>query len=137
MLLWDVAKRSYSYFIETSPDQINWDRAVDYTGYHCRSWQILHFSSRPVRYIKLVGTHNTVNREFHVVALEAYHTAMVPNLLNGLIFPVYNVATPNNGATVIKGIAPDELLNGDVKNYDLNTGYTWHFRGIKENPCDE
>ncbi len=55
-------------------DQKDWVRVVDYSRYYCRSWQNLYFSPRVVRYIRIVGTHNTVNKVFHVVALEAYYT---------------------------------------------------------------
>ena len=37
------------------------------------------------RYIKVVGTHNTVNRVFHVVALEALYTLAPFTLKDGLI----------------------------------------------------
>lgn len=62
MLLWDRDGRAYSYFIEVSVNQTHWERVIDHTQYHCRSWQFLYFQPRPVRYIKLVGTHNTVNK---------------------------------------------------------------------------
>lgn len=62
LLLWDRDNRSYSYYIEVSANSTNWDRVIDYSQYYCRSWQFLYFSARPVRYIKLVGTHNTVNK---------------------------------------------------------------------------
>lgn len=62
MLLWDRDNRSYSYYIEVSANQTHWEKVIDYTAYRCRSWQFLYFLPRPVRYIKLVGTHNTVNK---------------------------------------------------------------------------
>ena len=83
MLLWDRDQRAYSYFIEVSMDQKDWVRVVDHTKYYCRSWQDLYFVPRVVRYIRVVGTHNTVNKVFHVVSLEAYYTrkrfALDPN----------------------------------------------------------
>lgn len=130
LLLWDLDKRSYSYYIETSVDQSSWNRVIDFTGFYCRSWQFLHFPSHAVRYIRLVGTHNTENRWFHAVALEAYH---VPTLFDVLISPKENVATANNGAIVIEGQNPDVLLNGDMKNYDDHTGFTYHLIGNKIN----
>lgn len=93
MLLWDKDIRAYSYYIETSVNKLNWDRVVDHTKYHCRSWQYLFFASRAVRYIKLVGTFNTSNKVFHVVALEAYFTSKFPTMVDGLIVPNNNVAT--------------------------------------------
>lgn len=62
ILLWDRDNRSYFYFIEVSVNQTQWERVVDHTEYNCRSWQHLYFPSRAVRYIKLVGTHNTENK---------------------------------------------------------------------------
>lgn len=62
MLLWDRDLRSYSYYLETSLDQKDWVRIIDYNGYCCRSWQHLRFENRVVQYIKIVGTHNTVNK---------------------------------------------------------------------------
>lgn len=131
LLLWDRDVRSYSYYIETSVNQTTWERVIDHTKYNCRSWQFLYFPSRAVRYIKLVGTHNTCNRVFHVVALEAYYTAKVPTLVNGLILPTYNVATVDMSALVIEGVSRtrNALLNGDVKNYDWDSGYTCHQLG--------
>lgn len=65
-------------------DQKDWVRVVDHTRYHCRSWQYLYFSSRVVRYIRIVGTNNTVNRVFHVVAFEAYYSKQDIELHKGL-----------------------------------------------------
>uniref|UniRef100_A0A0K8TP45 BTB/POZ domain-containing protein 9 n=1 Tax=Tabanus bromius TaxID=304241 RepID=A0A0K8TP45_TABBR len=131
ILLWDKDARSYSYFVEVSVNQTQWDRVIDYTEYNCRSWQFLYFPSRPVRYIKLVGTHNTVNKVFHVVALEAMYTANVPKLVNGFVAPTQNVATVEMSATVVEGVSRirNALLNGDVSNYDWDCGYTCHQLG--------
>ena len=74
MLLWDKDNRSYSYYIEVSMDQKDWVRVIDHSKYWCRSWQDLYFTPRVVRYIRIVGTYNTLNKVFHVVSLEAYYT---------------------------------------------------------------
>lgn len=131
MLLWDRDGRSYSYYIDVSVNQTHWDRIIDHSEYNCRSWQFLYFPARAVRFIKLVGTHNTVNKVFHVVALEAMFTENVPSLVNGLIMPTYNVATVEMSATVSEGVSRtrNALLNGDVKNYDWDSGYTCHQLG--------
>lgn len=134
LLLWDGDLRSGSYYIETSVDQNNWKRHIDYTEHKCRSWQFLHFQSHPVRYIKLVGTRNTIDNQFRVVTLEAYHKERVPTMLNGIISPTHNVATKDNGAYVIEGLQPEALLDGDVKNYNGSSGYTYHRIG-KTNSC--
>lgn len=131
MLLWDRDQRSYSYFVEVSVDQKNWDRVIDHTQYHCRSWQFLYFQSCAVRFIKVVGTHNTSNRLFHLVAFETYFNPSIPKLMDGLISPRYNVATVAQGAIVLEGVSRtrNALLNGDVKNYDWDSGYTCHQLG--------
>lgn len=131
ILLWDRDTRSYSYYVEVSVNQTNWDRVVDHTEYYCRSWQYLYFPSRAVRYIRLVGTHNTVNKVFHVVALEAMYTEKVMPIINGIVAPSYNVATVDRSATVVEGVSRTRnvLLNGDVKNYDWDSGYTCHQLG--------
>ncbi|CAD7091304.1 unnamed protein product [Hermetia illucens] len=131
ILLWDKDTRSYSYYVEVSVNQEQWDRVVDYSTYHCRSWQFLYFPSRAVRYIKLVGTHNSVNKVFHAVALEAMYTANVPKLVDGFVAPTNNVATVALSATVIEGVSRtrNALLNGDYTNYDWDYGYTCHQLG--------
>ncbi|XP_055383119.1 BTB/POZ domain-containing protein 9 [Condylostylus longicornis] len=131
ILLWDHDTRSYSYFIEVSVNQKQWDRVIDYSSYHCRSWQFLYFPAKAIKYIKLVGTHNTVNKVFHVVALEAYYTANIPKLVNGFVAPTHNVATVEMSAVVMEGVSRtrNALLNGDYSNYDWDSGYTCHQLG--------
>uniref|UniRef100_A0A1Q3FF41 BTB/POZ domain-containing protein 9 n=1 Tax=Culex tarsalis TaxID=7177 RepID=A0A1Q3FF41_CULTA len=131
VLLWDRDTRSYSYFVEVSVNQSSWERVVDHTDFYCRSWQYLYFPSRAVRYIRLVGTHNTVNKVFHVVALEAMFTEKTVPVVNGIVAPGFNVATVDKSATVVEGVSRTRnvLLNGDVKNYDWDSGYTCHQLG--------
>ena len=75
MLLWDrEARRSYSYVVDVSMDQNDWVRVVDHSKFHCRSWQDLYFTARVVRYVRVIGTYNSVNKIFHAVSLEAYYT---------------------------------------------------------------
>uniref|UniRef100_A0A182LWK1 BTB/POZ domain-containing protein 9 n=1 Tax=Anopheles culicifacies TaxID=139723 RepID=A0A182LWK1_9DIPT len=128
VLLWDRDSRSYSYYIEVSVNQRNWERVVDHTKYPCRSWQFLYFPAQAVRYIRLVGTHNTMNNVFHVVALEAMFTEATTPVVDGILQPTYNVATVERSATVVEGVSRTRnvLLNGEVKNYDWDSGYTCH-----------
>uniref|UniRef100_A0A1A9WPM9 F5/8 type C domain-containing protein n=1 Tax=Glossina brevipalpis TaxID=37001 RepID=A0A1A9WPM9_9MUSC len=141
ILLWDRDNRAYSYFIEVSANQIQWDRIIDYSQYHCRSWQFLYFQARPVRYIKLVGTHNTVNKVggdlknvFHVVSLEALHLMNIPRVVEGIVTPTGNVATIEMGAIVVDGVSRtrNALLNGNYVDYDWDSGYTCHQLGSGE-----
>ena len=65
---------------------------VDYSKYFCRSWQELYFTPRVVRYIRILGTFNTLNKVFHVVSLEAYYTKRPFQVdKNGILSFHYNV----------------------------------------------
>ncbi|CAF1116051.1 unnamed protein product [Adineta steineri] len=70
LLLWDCDNRSYSYYIETSYDNVTWTKVVDKRTSACRSWQILTFAPRIVTFIRICGTHNTANEVFHCVHFE-------------------------------------------------------------------
>ncbi|XP_067835697.1 BTB/POZ domain-containing protein 9-like, partial [Heptranchias perlo] len=83
------------------------------------------------RYIRIVGTLNTVNKVFHLVSFECMFTNK-PFLLDaGLLVPTENVATVGASATVTEGVSRSRnaLLNGDTKNYDWDSGYTCHQLG--------
>ncbi|XP_039294308.1 BTB/POZ domain-containing protein 9 [Nilaparvata lugens] len=131
MLLWDRDLRSYSYYIETSMDQKEWTRVVDHSLYYCRSWQLLYFEPVVVRYVRLVGTNNTVNKVFHVVSFEIMWTAAQFQIDKGLIVPRQNVATYPFSATVVEGVSRSRnaLLDGNTSNYDWDSGYTCHQLG--------
>lgn len=112
-------------------DQAKWIRLVDYTEYSCRSWQYLYFQPRVILYIRIIGTNNTVNKVFHVVNFEAYYTNHTEQLSKGVIVPTQNVALAEKSACVIEGVSRsrNNLLNGDVTNYDWDSGYTCHQLG--------
>lgn len=132
LLLWNKDSRSYSYYIEVSMDNEDWIRVLDYSKYLCRSWQTLHFKPRVVRYIRVYGVHNTVNKVFHLVHFEcSYSNTMYELGEDGVIVPAENVALPSLGASVIEGVSRSRnaLLNGEVGNYDWNIGYTCHQLG--------
>ncbi|XP_078068238.1 BTB/POZ domain-containing protein 9 [Mustelus asterias] len=131
MLLWDRDSRSYSYYIEVSMDELDWIRVIDHSHYLCRSWQNLFFSPRVCRYIRIVGTHNTVNKVFHLVSFECMFTNKPFSLDSGLLVPTENMATVGASATVTEGVSRtrNALLNGDTKNYDWDSGYTCHQLG--------
>ncbi|KAL8613580.1 BTB/POZ domain-containing protein 9 [Nucella lapillus] len=131
LLLWDRDMRSYSFYIEVSMDDKDYDRIIDHTSYLCRSWQKLHFPARVVRYIRVVGTHNTVNRVFHLVCLECMFTNKPFQLDQGLVVPAENVATISNSACVIEGVSRSRnaLINGETRQYDWDSGYTCHQLG--------
>ncbi|KAL4624278.1 BTB/POZ domain-containing protein 9 [Arapaima gigas] len=132
ILLWDRDSRSYSYYIEVSMDELDWVRVVDHSKYLCRSWQNLYFPARVCRYVRIVGTHNTVNKVFHLVAFECMFTHRPYTLEKGLLaVPTENVATITACASVIEGVSRSRnaLLNGDTRNYDWDSGYTCHQLG--------
>lgn len=131
VLLWDLDNRSYSYLVEVSVEKTVWDVVVDHSNYHCRSWQNLYFPKRPVKFIRITGTHNTINRVFHLVALEAMLTQNVPETANGLVVPKLNVASVDKSAVVLEGVSRNKnsLLNGNVTTYDWDNGYTCHQLG--------
>lgn len=66
-------------------DQKDWTRVIDHTSYFCRSWQDLYFEPRVVRYVRIVGTNNTVNKVFHVVSFEIMYKNDWPKIEKGLI----------------------------------------------------
>ena len=70
LLLWDCDERSYSYFIEVSNNEKDWEVVWDRSKVPCRSWQTITFPRRPIVYIKIVGTYNTANEVFHCVHFE-------------------------------------------------------------------
>ncbi|RWS25194.1 BTB/POZ domain-containing protein 9-like protein [Leptotrombidium deliense] len=131
MLLWDRDQRSYSYHIEVSMDQKDWVKVIDHSQYLCRSWQYLCFPPRVVKFIRIVGTHNTVNRVFHLVSFQCMYTNKPFKLERGLLVPTHNIATMKYSAVVIEGVSRSRnaLINGDWKNYDWDTGYTCHQLG--------
>uniref|UniRef100_A0A8C1JPI3 BTB/POZ domain-containing protein 9 n=1 Tax=Cyprinus carpio TaxID=7962 RepID=A0A8C1JPI3_CYPCA len=131
LLLWDKDSRSYSYYIEVSMDDLDWVRVVDHSKSLCRSWQHLYFPARVCRFIRVVGTHNTFNKVFHLVSLECMYTHQSFTLEKGLLVPTENVATVQACASVIEGVSRcrNALLNGDTSHYDWDSGYTCHQLG--------
>lgn len=73
--------RSYSYYIEVSMDQHDWVRVIDHSNYYCRSTQRLWIHPRVVRYIRIVGTNNTVNKCFHTVSMEIMYNTEEMDLI--------------------------------------------------------
>jgi hypothetical protein len=72
LLLWDGNQRHYRYVVETSVDGETFSPLIDRSKGEWRSWQTLTFPPRPVKCIRLQGLHNSANKWFHVVELEAY-----------------------------------------------------------------
>lgn len=59
-----------SYLVEVSINLWDWEIVADHTRDLCRSWQSISFSRRPVVFVRIIGTHNTMNEVFHCVHFE-------------------------------------------------------------------
>lgn len=132
MLLWDRDNRSYSYYIQVSLDQRHWVTIVVRSDHLCRSWQELFFESKVVRYVRVVGVHNSMNRSFHLVSFACLYTSKPFTLANrDIIVPEENVASITASATVLDGVSRSRnaLLNGSTRDYDWDSGYTCHQLG--------
>ncbi|XP_050435258.1 BTB/POZ domain-containing protein 9-like isoform X2 [Adelges cooleyi] len=123
----------YTYFIEVSMDQNSWLRVINHSNYNCRLVQRLWINRRFVRYIRIIGTNNTINKTFDILKV-MYNTDKMHlvEIKNGLVAPKYNVALASMSATVIEGkswnlrVQKNILLDGDYKNYDKNRGFMYH-----------
>lgn len=80
-LLWDGLgngnnkrdQRKYQYRLLTSQDQQEWTVHYDTGAYGYNGWQLFQFPDKvAARYIRLHALHNTANKHFHVVQIEAY-----------------------------------------------------------------
>jgi hypothetical protein len=71
-LLWDGDNRSYRYKAEISIDGRIWKTVADHRKNERKGWQEIKFPYQFVKYIKVQGLHNTKNKGFHIVELEAY-----------------------------------------------------------------
>lgn len=127
LLLRNDSRLSYSYYVDVSVGKKECIRLFDRSNSYYRSWQNLYFKSRPVRYIKLVGTRATYERNFirhhdhskhvnrpadsfDVVVLQAIYRTVFPETVNGWLKPTMNVATIECGALVEVG-GGEHMLN--------------------------
>ncbi|XP_050426606.1 BTB/POZ domain-containing protein 9-like [Adelges cooleyi] len=132
----DNDSRDYSYYIDVSIDDNHWVRVVDYSDYICRCIQDLWIPKQIVRYIRIVGTKNTVNKKFQLLEL-SYNTERLDSvkIKNGIVAPKYNVAIESMNATVIEG-EPHISRNFLIHSYYIgskdfrNNKYTWHPIGL-------
>lgn len=133
LLLCEREQRAYQYYVEVSMNGEDWIHVIDHTKYLCRSLQRLYFSPRVIKFIKIMGTYNTVSNTFHLVSLEAMYSTEPFEIdpVSTLLIPSSNVATIVNHAIVIEGVSRSRnaLLNGETTNYDWDNGYTCHQLG--------
>lgn len=72
LLLWDLEPdRTYGFYIETSINETDWQMVVDMRNERLKSWQKFTFETRPVVFIKIVGTYNSAGNGMHLVHFEA------------------------------------------------------------------
>ncbi|XP_040579007.1 LOW QUALITY PROTEIN: BTB/POZ domain-containing protein 9 [Lepeophtheirus salmonis] len=110
--LWDCDSRFYSYYVEVSENNKDWDMVCDRSKVDCRSWQTITFPQKVVSFVRIVGTRNTVNQIFHVVHFECPGVTEIlqnnyPTSPTNSVSSEYSV---NSGAnTSTGGIAGAEL----------------------------
>jgi BTB/POZ domain-containing protein 9 len=129
LLLWDCDDRSYSYYIEVSTNQRNWEMVCNRSREKCKSWQTIRFPPVPVVYIRIVGTDNTANEVFHCVHFEcpsqleddsAGEDVKAPS--EGLTgdLPVAKRRTPSSASSLSRSTTPQRvqlpLLNPEDQN---------------------
>jgi hypothetical protein len=65
-------RRRYKYQLFISPhEDDDWEMIVDRSEKPSHGWQEHKFNPRMVRKVKVVGLHNTTNKNFHIVEIEA------------------------------------------------------------------
>ncbi|XP_050426420.1 BTB/POZ domain-containing protein 9-like [Adelges cooleyi] len=69
LLLW--GDDSYSYTIEASINNEEWEIIVDKSEELTQSWQVLQFKSRPILYIRITGVKSSAGNVFRIIYLEA------------------------------------------------------------------
>jgi BTB/POZ domain-containing protein 9 len=129
MRLYDEKMRAFSYFVQVSIDNENWNTVYDQKIYQCRSWQLIYFPENKVQYIKIVGTksHDIIEcNYFEVSSIEIFKTDN-PMVRNGILCPKQDMAKMSVGAKLLRGtntwILRDESNKID-KNSDIN--FTYH-----------
>ncbi|XP_050426590.1 BTB/POZ domain-containing protein 9-like [Adelges cooleyi] len=71
LLLWSGDNQAYSYTIQGSLDNQNWQMLVDKSEELTRSWQILNYEPTPMLYIRITGVKSSTGNDFRCVYLEA------------------------------------------------------------------
>ena len=71
ILLFDLDNRRYSYRVFVSEDGASWDQ-VRSNPRARGGWQEIGLEDKKLQFIRVNGLGNTVNRNFHVVEIEAY-----------------------------------------------------------------
>lgn len=54
-------------------NQQEWKRVIDYSDHLCRSTQRLWINPLVVKFIRIVGSDNTVSKSFHMVSIQVMY----------------------------------------------------------------
>uniref|UniRef100_A0A7E4UUI3 BTB domain-containing protein n=1 Tax=Panagrellus redivivus TaxID=6233 RepID=A0A7E4UUI3_PANRE len=126
ILLTGNEKKTYSYCIDVSEDNVNWIRVIDHSKYLCRSLQNLYFKPRPVRFIRICGT-APVDGILKLSIFKASYTTEKFDIdpETTLVIPSDNLALTDRGAILVQGVT-NAIINGKFQGYTHFSGYTRH-----------
>ncbi|XP_065183093.1 BTB/POZ domain-containing protein 9-like [Sycon ciliatum] len=101
----------------------------DYSRYHCRAHQHLHFEPCVARYIRVVGMSASYSqRDFQLLKLDAMYTTKLVPFCDGLKVPEENVAHIHKDAIVLEGVSRirNSVIDGQYHDFNWDAGYTCH-----------
>ncbi len=142
--LWDKDDRYYLYKIEGSLDGVHWNKLVDATTGSHKSVEEWNITPMKVKYIRITGTKNTANNQFHVVEFQAFADIEYRYLISsfdleytgsGFSDKVYNATDLDSGGDAPRAIAePDPADCTDAICKPETTEYCANFPG-EDCPC--
>jgi len=117
-LLWDglgmggpLNSRKYMYRLAVSKDLNSWDEVYRSQDEGTIGWQIFTFNTLiKLRYIRIYGLHNTANKQFHVVEVEAHDD--YPAIPQGNVKIGVNLNLDGENE---QHVAPAKIDNKDLK----------------------
>lgn len=116
-LLWDGDTRYYQYYIEVSEDGQKWTKVVDKTSGQWKSWQLDSFDPILAKYIRITGTYDSANNQFHIVELEAYASSepiKTPIIENPVSTPKPTNGNVQSASVNLHGEKTDVVLGENV-----------------------
>jgi len=119
LLLWDCDDRSYSYYIEVSTNQRNWEMVCNKSREKCKSWQIIRFQPIPVVYVRIVGTDNTANEVFHCVHFEC--PAQIDSVAEEPNTQDVEMSSGEPGKSIVPHAASASTSAANVQNSEAST----------------
>ena len=94
---------SYSYSVEVSLDQRNWEKVANYKLNWCLGKQRIYFDPKIIKFIKVIGTGTWNNKDpkFYMTNLQCSFDSEPLKTLNNYVLPNFNVAHSHKGARLI------------------------------------